>query len=153
MHAIPARRCHLNRQRIIEALNADVSVELGGVMQYLYQYFTAEERHGGGVKEAFRQTGIEEMRHLSRLARRVAELGGEPTARVPDFARGGDLHQMMRDDLERERRVVEGYRDHIRLCAEEGDETTRRMLEGILADELRHVQLWEQKLATPVPAP
>ncbi len=143
----------MNRERIIEALNADVSVELGGVMQYLYQYFTAREEHGEGVKEAFRQTGIEEMRHLSRLARRIVELGGEPTARIPDYARGGDLYKMMRDDLDRERRVVEGYREHIRLCAEEGDETTKRMLEGILADELRHVQLWEDKLAVPLPAP
>lgn len=122
-------------------------------MQYLYQYFTAEERHGGGVREAFRSTGIEEMRHLSRLARRVVELGGEPTARVPDFARGGDLYRMMRDDLERERRVVETYEAHIRLCDEEGDAATRSLLEGILADEMRHVRLWEQKLATPVPAP
>lgn len=142
----------MNRQTVIDLLNEDVSVELGGVMQYLYHWFTGPEDSGGEVRELFRQTAIEEMRHLARLARRVVELGGEPTARIPDFARGGDLVQMMRDDLERERDVVARYRGHIAICAREGDEATRRVLEEILSDEERHVALWEGRLALPEPA-
>ncbi len=141
----------MDSQRIIALLNEDVSVELGGVMQYLYHWFTGPEQEGGEVRELFRQTAIEEMRHLARLARRVVELGGEPTARVPDFARGGDLRRMMQDDLDRERDVVERYRRHVVICAREGDEATRRVLEEILADEERHVALWEGRLAAPEP--
>lgn len=140
----------MDRQRIIEALNEDVSLELGGIMQYLWHHFMAPGVQGG-AGEVFRQTALDEMRHLARLARRVAELGGEPVARIPTFDRGGDMRRMMEDDLAREKDAVQRYREHIALCIAEGDDATRGMLEQILADEERHVALWEGKLGSPVP--
>ncbi len=139
-------------ERVVTALNEDFAAEMAGIMQYLWHHFTGPEEYGAGVRELFRQTAVEEMRHLAWLGRRIVELGGEPPARLPPFARGGDLRRMMEDDLARERDAVERYRQHIALCASEGDEETEALLRRILEDELRHVETWAGQLGLAVPA-
>lgn len=136
----------MNKQRIIEALNQDISGELAAIMQYLWHHFTAEGIESPAVIEIFKRTALDEMRHLALLAERVVTLGGTPTVTVNPFKQGGDLVGMMRDDLAGENEAIELYRRHVRLCQEEGDSTTRLMLEQILADEERHADVWETTL-------
>lgn len=134
-------------ERIIAALNEDISYELGAIMQYLWHHFTAEGLESPAIIELFKETSLEEMKHLSMLAERVVYLGGEPTAKIAPFKQGGDLRQMVQDDLEGERTAIRMYREHIRLCEEEGDPVTRLLLETILSDEEKHADRWETVLA------
>lgn len=138
----------VNKQRIIEALNQDIAYELAAIMQYLWHHFMAEGIESPAVIDLFKKTAIDEMRHLALLAERVVYLGGTPTATIAAFKQGGDLVQMMRDDLAGENEAIEMYRRHIRLCQEEGDSTTRLMLEQILSDEEHHADLWETTLGS-----
>jgi bacterioferritin len=137
----------LATERIIAALNEDISYELGAIMQYLWHHFTAEGLESPAIIELFKETSLDEMKHLSMLAERVVYLGGEPTAKIAPFKQGGDLRQMVQDDLEGERTAIRMYREHIRLCEEEGDPVTRLMLENILSDEEKHADRWETVLA------
>jgi len=54
-----------------------------------------------------------------------------------EYGKGGDLVQMIKDDLVAERLVIEHYQELIRYFGD-NDPTTRIMLEHILADEEDH---------------
>jgi bacterioferritin len=87
----------------------------------------------------------EEAAHGDLIAERIVQLGGEPDF-TPNtllershaqYDDSSDLKAMIRANLVAERVAVEAYRQMIALIGDK-DPTTRRMLEGILADEEEH---------------
>ena len=134
------------RQKIIGALNEDVGLELGAVIQYLWHHYMAEGMESPAVIGLFEKLARDEMKHLELFAERVVALGGEPTTQVAPVKKGGDLKKMIRDDLDGERNAIQVYKGHIRLAAELGDTTTRRMLEEVVGTEEDHASIWETTL-------
>jgi len=133
----------MKNQKIIDALNKDRADELGAIIQYMGHHYTADGMESPAVVGIFKATAIDEMKHAEMLAERISYLGGEPVSKPSDIKKGGDLKKMMRDDLASENGAIKLYKEHIKLCADEGDITTRRMLEGILEDEEKHADTWE----------
>ena len=133
-------------KKIIAALNQDVSLELGAVIQYLWHHYMAEGMESPAIIELQEKVSRDEMKHLEAFAERVIALGGEPPTEIAPVKKGGDLKKMMRDDLAGERNAIQVYKGHIKLAAELGDTTTRLMLEEIVSQEEGHVDLWETTL-------
>jgi bacterioferritin len=75
------------------------------------------------------------------------QLGGEPdlnpasltTRSHAEYVEGGTLAEMVKEDLVAERVAIESYTEMIRFLGD-GDTTSRRMLEGILANEEEHAE-------------
>ena len=82
------------------------------------------------------------MRHV---AERINQLGGVPnfnpeglaTRSASQYAVGGDLVEMIKENLIAERIACEHYRELIRFFGEK-DPTTRVMMENILGKEEEH---------------
>jgi len=78
-------------------------------------------------------------------AERIAQLGGEPDFNPDVLAKrshteyvpGGDLLDMIREDLVAERIAVATYAEIVRWLGD-GDPTTRRLIERLLAEEEGH---------------
>ncbi len=80
-------------------------------------------------------------------AERISQLGGEPDFNPATLAERAhttyetypdeDLEGMLRDNLAAERIAIITYQEIIRWLGND-DPTTRRLLEGILADEEEH---------------
>lgn len=136
-----------DRKKIVAALNQDVSLELGAVIQYLWHHYMGEGMESPAIIDLFEKTSRAEMKHLERFAERIIALGGEPNTDIAPVAKGGDLKKMIRDDLTGERNAVSVYKTHIKLAADLGDTTTRLMLEEIVSEEEEHVDMWETTLA------
>jgi len=136
-----------DKEKIIEALNTDVGLELGATIQYLHHHWMAEGVESPAIIELFEKIGREEMQHLEKFAERVVYLGGIPTTKPAPIKTGGDLKRMMKDDLDGENNAIKIYKEHIKLCAQLGDTTTRLMLEEIVSDEEGHADTWETTLA------
>ena len=134
-------------KKIVEALNKDRADELMAIMQYMLHHYEAQGMESPAIIDEFKKAAMDEMRHAEKLAERIVYLGGVPTKEPSRIARGGDLKKMVRDDLEAENRAIAQYKKHIELCAEEGDPTSRRMLEEILAQEEDHANTWETVLS------
>ncbi|MBI2916710.1 MAG: hypothetical protein HYY01_01845 [Chloroflexi bacterium] len=134
------------RQKVVQALQQDVSLELGAIIQYLWHHYMGEGIESPEINELFEKVGRDEMKHLEKFAQRVIALGGEPNTEVAPVKKGGDLKKMMRDDLEGERNAVKVYKGHIKLCADLGDTTTRLLLEETVSKEEEHIDLWETTL-------
>ncbi len=134
-----------DRTSVLKLLNDSLATELVCVLRYRRHYFMARGIHSQSVAQEFLEHSNEEQRHADELAERIVQLGGEPDF-APDglsrrshaeYIAGDTLAGMIKEDLVAERIAIDSYRDIIRYLGD-GDPTTRRMLEGILAVEEQH---------------
>lgn len=136
----------MSTQKIIEVLNEDRAAELAAIMQYLGHHYMAEGMESPEIIDLFKDTSKDEMKHAEKIAERIVYLGGEPTTRPTAIKKGGTLKKMIQDDLAAENMAITNYKAHIKLADQEGDPTTRLMLEEILSDEEGHADIWETTL-------
>jgi bacterioferritin len=129
----------LSSQKLLDFLNKAIARELQVSIQYMWQHVQVTGTEGAIVEGIFRKIAIAEMKHAERLAERLDFLNGVPsTAPDPIFV-GGSLIEMLTQDQRDEGDAIELYKEAIQAAAQEGDYTTRRLLEEILADEETHI--------------
>ena len=134
-----------DRAKVIEVLNEVLATETVCTLRYKNHYYMAQGIHSQSVANEFLEHAREEESHADMVAKRITELGGEPnfdpgglaTRSHAEYHGGGRLEEMIREDLVAERIAIESYSEMIRYIGN-GDSTTRRMLEGILAMEEEH---------------
>jgi len=132
---------------IIKMLDQVVATEIVCWLRYQRHAISATGLGSREVTDEFREHAAEEMNHALLAAERISQLGGDP-----DFSpkglheraqteyttfEDGDLAGMLRENLVAERIVIQIYSEMIRWIGD-ADPTTRRMLEGILAEEEEH---------------
>jgi bacterioferritin len=136
----------LASQKLLEILNKGIARELQVSIQYMWQHVQVTGTDGALVEDIFRKTAIAEMKHAERLAERLDYLNGVPTTKPdPIFVRGS-LIEMLKQDEQNEEEAINLYKQAIQAAAEEGDYTTRRMLEEILAEEEDHINTFGRLL-------
>lgn len=136
-----------DRQQVIKVLNEALATEIVCVLRYKYHYYMASGIHSQSVAAEFLQHANEEQVHADLIAERITQLEGAPnfspdgltTRAHADYAEGDDLVDMIKENLIAERIAVEIYGEIIRYLGND-DPTTRRMLEGILAQEEEHAE-------------
>jgi bacterioferritin len=131
-------------QQTCAILNEALATEIVCVLRYQHHYHMASGIHGQAVKAEFKEHWDEEQRHVNEVSERIRQLGGKPdfnpaglTKSHSQYVEGQSLVDMIKEDLIAERIVIQTYGEMIRHFADK-DSTTRRMLEGILADEEEH---------------
>lgn len=137
----------MDNKKICDALNKARSRELAVSIQYMRQHYMAEGPASPPVVDILKDIAKTEMEHAEALGERITFLGGTATTKPDPIKTATDLKQMIQDDLDMENEAVAMYRDIIKLCAEEGDYTSRRMMEELLADEEEHVDQFQKLLA------
>lgn len=136
---------HADRDVVLKLLNEALATEIVCVLRYKRHYFMADGLSADPVAQEFLQHATEEQAHADEIAARIVQLGGEPDFSPEDLAKRAHseydastgLREMIREDLVAERIAIESYGEMIRFVGD-GDPTTRRMLEGILAMEEEH---------------
>ncbi len=125
--------------KLLEFLNRGIARELQVSIQYMWQHIQVSGVNGAVVEPVFREIAIAEMKHAERLAERLDYLDGVPTTKPDPVFVGGDLLEMLKQDEQNEEEAITLYKQAIQEAAKEGDYTTRRLLEEILAEEERHI--------------
>jgi bacterioferritin len=134
-----------DRETILRLLNEALATEIVCVLRYKRHYFMAKGIHAEAVASEFLQHANDEQGHADQIAARVVQLQGEPnfnpeglTSRShAEYAEGGSLVDMIKEDLVAERIAIESYGEIVRFIGDK-DSTTRRLMEGILAMEEEH---------------
>lgn len=134
-----------DRNAVISLLNDALATELVCVLRYRRHYFMATGLDAQHAAAEFLEHANEELAHADALAARIVQLGGEPdfspkhlsTRSHAEYKPGESLEEMLREDLIAERIAVDTYSQIIRFIGD-GDPTTRRLLEDILASEEQH---------------
>lgn len=134
-----------DRQTVLKLLNSALATEIVCTLRYKRHYFMAKGIASESVAAEFAQHATEEQDHADKLAARIVQLGGEPDFAPQtlaershsEYREGKDLTDMIRENLVAERIAIETYREIIRYLGD-GDTTTRRIFEEILAVEEEH---------------
>jgi bacterioferritin len=133
-------------QKLMELLNKGIARELQVSIQYMWQHVQVTGMDGAVVEDVFRKTAIVEMKHAERLAERLDYLNGVPTTKPDPIFVGGSLIEMLKQDEQNEEEAINLYKQAIQVASEEGDYTTRRLLEEILAEEENHINTFGKLL-------
>ena len=132
-------------KQAIEILQAVLATEIVCVLRYTMNAVAATGISSESVKEEFDQHAKEEQQHMRKVAERINQLGGTPnfnpeglaTRSASQYGEGGNLVEMIKENLIAERIACEHYRELVRYFGDQ-DPTTRVMLEGILTNEEEH---------------
>ncbi len=136
----------LSSQKLLEFLNKAIARELQVSIQYMWQHVQVTGMDGAVVKDIFRKTAITEMKHAEQLAERLDYLDSVPTTKPDPIFVGGSLIEMLKQDQQDEEDAITLYKQAIQAAAHEGDYTTRRLLEEILAEEENHINTFGKLL-------
>lgn len=134
-----------DRERVIKVFNEVLATEIVCVLRYMRHFYMADGIDGESVKAEFLEHANDERDHADRAAKRIVQLGGEPDLNPAvlakrshtEYSEGQTLAQMIEEDLVAERIAVASYQEIIRWLGD-GDPTSRRVMEGLLADEEEH---------------
>ncbi len=129
----------------VKLLNEALATEIVCTLRYRRHHFMAAGIHYQSVADEFMQHANEEQQHADRIAERIRQLGGEPdfnpqgllTRSHAQYAEGGSLLDMIKEDLIAERIAIESYLEMIRFFGD-SDPTSRRLMEEILENEEEH---------------
>ena len=133
-------------QKLVEFLEKAIARELQVSIQYMWQHVQVTGMDGATVEDIFRKTAIVEMKHAERLAERLDYLNGVPTTKPDPIFVGGSLIEMLAQDEQDEEKAITLYKQAIQTAAQDGDYTTRRLLEEILAEEEDHINTFGRLL-------
>jgi len=132
-------------KKTIELLQSVVATELVCVLRYEMHAVSADGITSKSVAAEFTEHAKSEYGHMMMAANRIDQLGGVPdmnpeglaSRSATEYGNGGNLVDMIKQNLIAERLVIEHYQELIRYFGD-SDPTTRIMLERILADEEDH---------------
>ena len=133
--------------RVIDVLQQALATELVCVLRYRQHHYAAKGLDSEPVAAEFLQHANEEQQHADLLATRIGQLGGTADFNPAtlslrahsEYRTAESLMEMVRENLVAERIAVASYTEIIGWLGD-GDPTTRRMLEEILAMEEEHAE-------------
>jgi len=132
--------------KIIDILNALLATELTA----MDQYFTHSRMYEDwGFNKLYERIGHEmddEKQHADLLIKRILFLESVPIVgnRIP-LKIGADVSEMLKNDLQLERDVIDALRNAIAVCEQEKDFQTREILETMLAETEEDHAYWLEK--------
>ncbi|HSV15930.1 MAG TPA: ferritin-like domain-containing protein [Tepidisphaeraceae bacterium] len=143
----------IDRKRLIELLNEDLSREYQAVIAYVvyskvikgaaYMNIAAElEKHAG-----------EELEHALKIADQIDYLGGMPVTKPQPVKTSEKAEDMLRFDLENERVTIANYRTRVRQADALGEFALSETLREILVQEQEHLTDLAAALGIDAPDP
>ena len=144
-----------DREKVIQVLNEALATEIVCTLRYRRHYYMATGIHAQAVAEQFLEHANEEQGHADRIAERITQIGGAPdfnpegltTRSHAEYVEGETLVDMIREDLVAERIAIDSYSEIVRFLGD-GDITSRRLMEEVLANEEEHADELRDLLST-----
>lgn len=136
-----------DKDQVLQLLNEALATEIVCTLRYRRHYYMAKGLTSAGIAAEFLEHSNEEFGHADKIADRIVQLGGEPQFHPDQLTRlshaeyveGSTLLDMIKEDLVAERVAIESYREMITYIGD-GDPTTRRLIEEVLAVEEEHAE-------------
>jgi bacterioferritin len=132
------------KEKSIELLNKAVQDEILAVHQYMYFHFQCDDQGYDPLSLLFRQTAIQEMMHVERLAERILFLKGE-VEMVPagSVAKLHNVREMLETARKMEEESARSYNLWANECAANADSATKKIFEALVEEEEVHFDQYE----------
>ena len=133
-------------EKSIELFNKAIADEMSAVHQYMYFHFHCEDQGYELLAGLFIKTAIEEMNHIELCAERILFLGGdvemvasEPVKKVQEVTEMVEMGRQM------EMSSIRDYNLWANECSANADAGSRKVFEGLVADEERHYDQYDNE--------
>lgn len=134
-------------QKVIDALNDGLTIELTAINQYFVQAKMCENWALRRLAAKHYEESMGEMKHAEKLIDRILFLDGVPEIARYDVIRvGTNIKEQFENDLALEMKGVDTYNKAVTLCIQENDGGSRAMIEPILLESEEHVDWLESQL-------
>jgi bacterioferritin len=134
-------------QRVIDALNELLTLELTVVNQYFVHSRMCANWGYGRLSSKFRDAAMAEMKDAEEIIDRILFFEGVPNVqRLGTVALGETVPEQLQLTLEAERAAVALIANCLRISDEAGDEATREFLAPHLPEEEAHIDWVEAQL-------
>ncbi|MFJ3951752.1 bacterioferritin [Streptomyces sp. Je 1-4] len=132
-------------ERVLQVLNEALATEIVCTLRYKRHYYTASGLYSEPVAAEFLEHATQEQQHADKVAQRIVQLGGKPDFNPETLTQrshagydaSDDLLEMIKEDLVAERVAIASYTEIAKWLGD-GDPTTRRVFEELLAQEEEH---------------
>ncbi|MBD3258618.1 bacterioferritin [candidate division GN15 bacterium] len=130
-----------------ELLNKAVADELAAVHQYMYFHFHCDDQGYDPLAALFKQTAIEEMMHIERLAERILFLGGDVELMTnAEVQKVQDVKEMLEMAKKMEESSAMDYNKWANECSTNADSVSKKLFEDLVVDEERHYDQYDTEL-------
>ena len=133
--------------KVVAQLNDVLRAELIAISQY-FLHAEMQEAWGYGKLGAFiKKQSIDEMKHAEKVIERILFLEGVPGLgmKLP-LKTGANVKAQLESDLGLEHEAFAQYNAVIKVCVEEGDNTSAELIRTLLGDEERHIDFLEAQV-------
>lgn len=134
-------------EKSVVLLNKAIGDEMAAVHQYMYCHFRCNDFGYDLLAGLFRQTAIEEMLHVEKLAERILFIKGEVelVASAP-VQKLHDVKEMLKLGAQMEEGSALDYNRWANECAANADAMTKQLFESLVMDEERHYDVFDTEL-------
>jgi len=134
--------------KVIEILNEVLTAELTAVNQYFIHAKMCADWGYMELANYSKAESIDEMRHAELMIDRILFLEGVPNMqRYFKLKIGKSVKEQFENDKALEVEAVKRLNNGVKTCVEVGDNTSRQILEKILAEEEHHIDWLETQLS------
>lgn len=138
----------LGNKKVIDQLNKALAAESSHILQYVVHSSICSNWGYAELGKYIMGRAREEMKHLDMLVDRILFLEGIPMISMVDPIHvANKVPEMFDNDHDAEESVIATYNAAIATCVEAGDNDTRQLLEQILLDETRHIDIIESNIS------
>ncbi len=134
-------------QKVIDALNAGLTIELTAINQYFIQSKMCKNWGLNKLAAHHYHESIDEMKHAEMLIDRILFLDGVPEIARYDVIRvGNDVKEQLENDLLVEKGASVTYNEGVVTCIAEKDSASREVMEQIIRESEDSVDWLEAQL-------
>ncbi|HZL35578.1 MAG TPA: ferritin-like domain-containing protein [Tepidisphaeraceae bacterium] len=143
----------IDRKRMIELLNEDLSREYQAIIAYVNYSQVIKGAQYMDVARELEKHAAEELSHALKISKQIDYLGGMPTVTPKPVKTSEKAQDMLKFDLENERVTVANYRTRIRQADAMGEFALSEALRDIIVQEQDHMVDLASALGIDVPDP
>ena len=133
--------------KVLSELNKALREELTAINQYFLHAEMCENWGYNRLSEYIKKQSIGEMKHAEVLIERILFLEGTPNLGIGLTLKiGQSVKEQIESDLGLEAEAIVQYNTAVRVCIEEGDNTSAELFKTILKDEEKHIDFLEAQL-------
>lgn len=138
--AAPAadRAATIDRQRLIQLLNEDLSREYQAIIAYVVYSQVLKGPAYMNIAAELEKHAKQELEHALVIANQVDYLGGMPTVAPRPVKTSEKPEEMLRFDLDNENETIRNYRERVRQCETLGEYAIAEHIREILVNEQEH---------------
>ena len=134
-------------QRVIDALNAGLTIELTAINQYFIQSKMCKNWGLNRLAAHHYEESIDEMKHADMLIDRILFLDGVPEIARYDVIRvGTDVKEQLENALALEKNASKTYNDGVVIAVAEKDSASKNIMEQIIRESEDSVDWLEAQL-------